>query len=252
VAVRFAIAEENHPVLDLDDTRIGDSHFEDVRGKVLQACFTGADGLGIDIPIDLPDLRGDLIEEPGISHRITELGFEDLGESLDGEIKIDTGGVPETIGGRESAAGDDVMDMGVILQGSPPGVQDAEETREICADELLIGDQFLHRFGGSLEQGRVGCPLVLSNEAAQALRDGKGDQKMMTRELPFQLLFEPLLALLVLTGGTMTISTRAKDPMDFATRLALIQGDPTGLGATGDDGIDDLSVCMGHSLGKAF
>jgi len=96
--MRFAIVNENRPVLDLQDTRIGDSHSKDVRGKVLQTCFAGADGLGIDNPVHLPDLRGDLIEESGLSHRITELGFEDFGEGLDGEVKIDPGGVPETIG----------------------------------------------------------------------------------------------------------------------------------------------------------
>jgi hypothetical protein len=80
VAVRFAIANENHPVLDLQDTRIGDSHPEDVRDKVLEACLAGAYGLGIDIPINLPEIRGDLIEEAGLFHFIAELGFEDLGE----------------------------------------------------------------------------------------------------------------------------------------------------------------------------
>jgi len=48
---------------------------------------------------------------------ITELGFEDDGESFDGEIEIDSGGIPAAIGSGESAAGDDVMDMGVILRG---------------------------------------------------------------------------------------------------------------------------------------
>ena len=34
------------------------------------------------------------------------------------------------------------MDMGVILEGSSPGVKDAEETREISADVMLIGASF--------------------------------------------------------------------------------------------------------------
>ena len=141
MAVRFAIANEDGPVLDLDDTRIGDGDSEDVGGKVFEACFAGADGLGIDVPVDLPDLRGDLIEETGFFHCIAELGLEDYGESSDGEIEIDPGGVPEAIGGGEGAAGDDVMDMGVILQGSSPGVEDAEESREISADVLFIQEQ---------------------------------------------------------------------------------------------------------------
>jgi hypothetical protein len=96
--VRLAIAKQDGAVVDLEDTRIGNSDSEDVRGKVLEACFTGADGLRIDNPVHLPDLRRDLIEESGLSDRITELGLKDFGEGLDREIKIDPGGMPAAIG----------------------------------------------------------------------------------------------------------------------------------------------------------
>ena len=187
MAVRFAIANEDSPVLDFQDTRIGEGDFKDVRGEIFEARFAGTHGLGIDVPVELPDLRGDLIEETGFFHFIAELGFEDDGESSDGEIEIEPGGVPEAISGGEGASGDDVMDMGVILEGSSPGVQDAEESREISADVMFIQSKFLHSFGGGLEQGRVSYPLVLTNEAAQILRDGKSEQEMVTGELPFHL-----------------------------------------------------------------
>ncbi len=95
--------------------------------------------------------------------------------------------MPEAIGGGEGAAGDDVMNMGVILEGSSPGVKDAEESREISADVMFIRSKFLHSFGGGLEQGRVRYPLVLTNESAQILRDGKSEQEMVTGELTFHL-----------------------------------------------------------------
>jgi hypothetical protein len=242
VAVRFAIANEDGSVLDLHDAGIRDGDSEDVRGEVFQACFTGTDGLGVDVPFNLPELGRDLIEEAGFFHRIAELGFEDDGESSDGEIEIGSGGVPEAIGGGEGAAGDDVMDMGVILEGTTPGVKDAEESREISADVVLIQGKLLHRFGGGFEQSRISHPLVLTDEAAQALRDGESKQEMVTGELAFQLLFEPLLGFMVLTGRAMAISTGAKDPMELATLLALINGDPTDFSATADDGINDFAV----------
>jgi len=204
--------------------------------------LAGTYGLGIDVPVDLPDFRGDLIEETDLLHFIAELGFEDDGESSDGEIEIDPGGVPEAIGGGESAAWDDVMDMGVILQGTTPGVKDAKESWEISADVMFIRSKFLHSFGGSFEQGRVRRPLVLTNESAQILWDREGEHEMMTGELPPHLLFQPLSGLMVLTGRAMAISTGAIDPMELATLLALIKGDTTSLGATADDGIDDLAV----------
>jgi hypothetical protein len=137
VAVGFAIADEDGTVLDFQDARVGDGDFEDVRGKVFEAGFAGTHGLGVDVPVDLPDLRGDFLEEASILHGIAELGLEDYGESFNGEIEVDTGGVPEAVGGGEGAAGDDVMDVGVILEGSSPGVEDPEEPREITADVVF-------------------------------------------------------------------------------------------------------------------
>jgi len=94
--------------------------------------------------------------------------------------------------------------------------------------------------------------LVFANESAQILGDGKGEEEMVTGELPFHLLFEPLPGLMVLAGRAMTVSTGAIDPMELATTFALIKGNATELGATGDDGIDDFTVDMRHGLGIAF
>ena len=74
----------------------------------------------------------------------------------------------------------------------------------------------------------------------------------MTGELPLDLFFQPLTGLMVLTSRAMAISTGAIDPMELATLLALIKGDTTGLGATGDDGIHDLAVCFRHEMGIAL
>ncbi len=80
---------EDRAVLDFQDSRIGDGDSEDVGGKVFEGCFAGTDGWGIDVPVDLPDFRGDLIEESGWFHFLAELGFEDLGKGSDGEVEID-------------------------------------------------------------------------------------------------------------------------------------------------------------------
>ena len=66
-------------------------------------------------------------------------------------------------------------------------MEDAEESREITADILLIQGEFFDGLGGGLEQGRVSHSLVFANEAAKIFRDGKGEQEMMTGELAFDL-----------------------------------------------------------------
>jgi hypothetical protein len=252
VAVRFAIAKENGTVFDFQDARVGEGDFEDVRGKVFQACFAAPHGLGVHVPVELPDLRRDFIEEARFLHGIAELGFEDHGESSDGEIEVDPGRVPEAIGGGEGAAGDDVMDMGVILEGSAPGVEDTEESGEITADVFFIQGEFFDGLGGGLEQGRVSDPLVFANEAAQFFRDRKGKQEVMTGKLPLDLFFQPLSGLMVLTSGAMAISTGAIDPMELATFFALVDCEAADFGVTADDGIDDFAVYFRHDLGVAF
>jgi hypothetical protein len=74
--------------------------------------------------------------------------------------------MPEIIDGGEGTAWDDIMDMGVILEGTTPGVEDTKESWEISADKLFIQGEFLHRLGGGLEQGRVGYLLIFANEVA--------------------------------------------------------------------------------------
>ena len=96
--MRFAIANEDGAVLDFDDARVGDSDFEDVGGKVFDASFAGRYRLGVDVPVDLPDFSGDLIEAVGLFHLIAELGSEDFRESFDREKEVDSGGMPQTIG----------------------------------------------------------------------------------------------------------------------------------------------------------
>ena len=89
MAVGFAIANEDGTVLDFHDAGIGDGDSEDVRGKVFEACFAGTHGLGVDVPVELPDLGRDLIEEAGFFHGITKLGLKEFGEKSGREIKID-------------------------------------------------------------------------------------------------------------------------------------------------------------------
>ena len=98
ITVRFFIADEDGAILDCEDAAIGDGDFEDVGGKVFEACLRGRDGLGVDVPVDVPDLRGDLIEEAGVDHFIAELGSKDFGEGLDGQIEVGSGGMPAAIG----------------------------------------------------------------------------------------------------------------------------------------------------------
>jgi len=97
-AVRLAVANEHHAVLDVDDARVGDRDFEDIGSQVFEASFAGGHRLAVDVPVDLPDFRGDLVEQLGLLYSIAELGPKDFGKRHDGEKEIDSGGMPGAIG----------------------------------------------------------------------------------------------------------------------------------------------------------
>lgn len=139
----FAVANQHGAILEANDAGVGDSDFEEVGGEIFQSRLTGGDRLGVDVPVDLPELGWDLIEQFVLLHEITEFGTEDFGERLDGEKEIDFGGMPRAIGGTQSPTRDDVVDMGMILQGASPGMEHTEEAWEIGADVLWIDGEFL-------------------------------------------------------------------------------------------------------------
>ena len=76
-AVRFAIANQHGAVLEGNDARVGDGDFEDVRSEVFQSRFTRVNRLGVDVPVDLPDIVGNLIQQFCLFHQIAELGTKD-------------------------------------------------------------------------------------------------------------------------------------------------------------------------------
>jgi hypothetical protein len=134
----------------------------------------------------------------------------------------------------------------MIVQGSSPGVQDAEEAGEIGPDVLSIEGEFFDGIGGSLEQGGVSPALVLPHEGAQRFWDRKGNQAMVARELTLDLFLQPLLGFIVLTGGAVTIAAGAIELARLSAAVALVERRPAGLRTTSDDGIDDFTVSFGH------
>ena len=140
------------------------------------------------------------------------------------------------------------MDMGMILQGSSPGVQDTEEAGEIGTDVILIEGEFFDGVRGGLEQSGVSQALVLPDEVAQGFWDRKGNKEMVAGELALDLFLQPLLSLMVLASRAMAIATGAIELVRLGAAFALVKRNPAGLGTTVHDGIDGFAVCFRHLL----
>lgn len=89
---------------------------------------------------------------------------------------------------------------------------------------------------------------MATDEGADLLWDGEGEQEMMARQLAPHLLFEPLPALVVLATWTMPVTAAAGDDVNLAAVFALVDDRAVGLGSALADGIDDLVVFCGHAL----
>ncbi len=75
-AAGFFVGEGDPSVLDLEDAVIRDSHLEDVGSEIGDRSLGTGYGLAVDVPVLLPGLRGDLIEQSGGVHEIAELAAE--------------------------------------------------------------------------------------------------------------------------------------------------------------------------------
>jgi hypothetical protein len=77
-----------------------------------------------------------------------ELGPEDLGEGLYGEIEIDPRRMPGAVFGQEGSSRGDVVDVRMVLEGAPPRVEHAKEAGEIASHILFIACKLFDGFGG--------------------------------------------------------------------------------------------------------
>jgi hypothetical protein len=85
-------------------------------------------------------------------------------------------------------------------------MEDAKEAWQIAADVVIIGCEFFDRVGRSLKEGSIAYPLMAANEPAEIFRDSEGDHEVMTRELFLNLFHEPLMGLVMLAVGTMSVA----------------------------------------------
>jgi len=77
LAVRLAIVNQHRAVMEAEDARVGDGDFENIGSEIFESGLAGANRLAVDVPGDLPERGGNLIQQFGLFHQIAELGSED-------------------------------------------------------------------------------------------------------------------------------------------------------------------------------
>jgi len=252
VGAVLSILEGDGVVFHFEDAVIRDGDFEDVGGEVLERGVAFTDGLGVNVPVQRPHLGVDLLKESGFFHGVTELGAVDGGEGFDRDVEVLRGGEPAGAIPARAAARDDVVDVGMILELTAPGLEHAEEACQIGADKAVVFGQQLQGLGGGLKQGVVGGFCVGADEVPQLLRHGKSDQEIVCGEASGHLLGEPLLGFMVLAVGAVPIAAGALDEMALVAGSAEVEGKAELTASAVGDGLDDFSVFVGDALAVAL
>ena len=143
------------------------------------------------------------------------------------------------------------MNVGVILQGATPGVQDAEEPGAIAADVPGIDGEGLDRPRRGSKQRPIADLLVATQEGAQGLWHGEGDHEVRAGELTGLVPRQPRLALALLAAGAVSVAAGAMHDVLLPTGLAHVEGGARRLGMALRNGRDDLLVRLGHGRAEA-
>src|SRR6202043_2551019 len=118
--------------------------------------------------------------------------------------------------GRQSAAGHDAVEMGMIAEGLTPGVKHREKP-DLRAEMSRIGSDGAQRLGGRLEQDLVDRAGILEGNLGDLVGNGEDDMEIVGSEAPPPPSLDPFrsgepLALGATAGTTAVVS----DP-SFAT-----------------------------------
>jgi hypothetical protein len=245
------VGEGDGTVLEAHDAAVGESDPEDIGGEGGEGGVAVVLGLARDVPGDRPDLRIDLLQQAGVTHVFFEERTGDASKRFDWDKEGGAGGAPGRAVLGEAPARDDVVDMGVILELSAPGMQDAGEPREVCPDEALVLGQALESHGRRLQQGLVRAALMGADAGSERLRDGAGEEEVRPGPLLVHVVVEPLVRCMLLTLRAMTIAAGMIDTVLAFTARALREAVAVMAALAISDSADGCAVRGGEG-GGAF
>jgi hypothetical protein len=196
-AAIILIGERHLIVIDGDKSRIGDRGAMRVAGEIGQYALGAAEGrLGVDDEGALPQRAHTFGERGGLGKRdqvaeetefaSTESGFqaveeqtaEGVRQGADGEQEVGFASDPSPAVEGDAAAGDETMDMRMMGQRLPPGVQDGDEAD--CGAEAFGGEGH-ERLGRRAHQETVDRLLVLESDLGRRRRQGEDDVEVGNR-----------------------------------------------------------------------
>lgn len=151
---------------------------------------------------------------------------EQAREHMDGQEEARPAGEP-ALAVRERAAGHETVDMRVVGERLPPGVENGEEA-DLAAQMPRVGRNGLERRGHGIEQDRIDRGLVVEGYRRDFGRHREHDMEVWHRQQIGLTVRKPPFALGALALGTMPVAAGViRDP---AVRAVLARLDVTAEG----------------------
>ncbi len=119
----------------------------------------------------------DLCVESRSSQGALEGSAEQFGERFHGQEEVSARGQPGIAIASHAAAGDQIVDVGMVDQVAGPGMQYAQHP-DLPAHKPWVPGQLLGGLGRSAEEQVVDQLLVLAGELAQFRGEGEGQQEV--------------------------------------------------------------------------
>ena len=149
------------------------------------------------------ELQSVLLEQ--FTELIAELAAEDLAQCVNRQEEAARGIDPPGTVGSQSAGGNDVVDMGMMLKVLSPGMEHAKESY-VGSQVLGIASQFEHRRGAGAVEQVVEHPLVLEDKGGQFVRQRKDDVEVRYGQQFGRARRQPFCARVPLALGAVPIS----------------------------------------------
>ena len=199
-AVGIILPSERHSIiLEANESMVGDRDAVGIAREIMQNMFGAAEGwLGVDDPVLSEELSqksaegtwfGEslkravelelvLLEE--LSESRGELASKDATECTDGQEEAVRRSDPSGATGCKATSGNDVMDVGMMLQILPPSMEYAKKS-DLGSQMLRITGEFQQCGGAGPEEQIIEQSLVLQSESRELMRQGEDDMKVRHR-----------------------------------------------------------------------
>ena len=163
----------------------------------------------------------------GCAELVQEQPAIEAGEHAYGQEEAGPTGDPLLTVWRQVATGHDAMDVWMMRERLPPGMQHHRRA-DLGAEVFGIGSDRLQRRGGGLEQQRIDDGLVLVGDGRDRRRQRENDMEILDRQQVGLPRFEPFAGCTGLTLPAVPVATgvvgNGRVPTIAATRDVAAEG----------------------------